>query len=174
MTSFGRRGAETAPPTMRGFRTRSDAPVQPRVTEDVETALAEKWKPSRTVAGLIGWSVIAAVGLTVYALHGSEKPATPAEQEAASKAEYARTCADGMTVGRAYGFLQRGVSLVLKSPSSAVFPSFTSIPFSRVGDCSFRFQGYVDSQNGFGAMIRSDFDVTVRLGTDYSWSVVDD
>lgn len=48
----------------------------------------------------------------------------------------------------------------LKSPSTAVFPSY---PDKRRNDKigEWTFFSYVDSQNSFGAMIRTNFDITI-------------
>lgn len=48
----------------------------------------------------------------------------------------------------------------LKSPGSAVFAPFEQIAISGEGVVSL--QGWVDSQNGFGALVRENFDVTLR------------
>lgn len=50
----------------------------------------------------------------------------------------------------------------LKSPSSAQFPVDV---ISIVGDeqRGYHIEGYVDSQNGYGAMIRNDFTADVRI-----------
>lgn len=48
------------------------------------------------------------------------------------------------------------VKQVLKSPSSAKFPNFTEWGFSK-DPSQIIVQGYVDSENSFGANIRSDF-----------------
>ena len=45
----------------------------------------------------------------------------------------------------------------LKSPYSAVFLPYENIVKYRVDDCTWEFMGYVDSQNSFGAMLRTKF-----------------
>ena len=49
----------------------------------------------------------------------------------------------------------------LRSPSTSQFSNF----LSRLGDepCHYRVSGYVDSQNGFGAMVRTNFTFTMRF-----------
>lgn len=57
------------------------------------------------------------------------------------------------------------VSLQLKSPASAQFPE-ELIKISSSDQTGYYVTGYVDSQNGYGAMIRNDFtaDVSVNNG----------
>lgn len=53
----------------------------------------------------------------------------------------------------------------LKAPSTAKFPS---LPYntSTDGNGLYKVDSYVDSQNGFGAMLRSDWTVLMRLSGD--------
>ncbi|MEK7101269.1 MAG: hypothetical protein AAB921_04195 [Patescibacteria group bacterium] len=54
----------------------------------------------------------------------------------------------------------QGVILkALKSPSTAKFPSSSHATIVRGKDDVFKVDSYVDSQNGFGAMIRSEWSV---------------
>lgn len=53
---------------------------------------------------------------------------------------------------------ERYVKQLLKSPSTAEFPSTTAVELS---DKNFHVDGSVDSQNGFGAMIRNSFECDV-------------
>lgn len=56
------------------------------------------------------------------------------------------------------------VKELLKSPSTAKFPVCNTQNFSieKLDEDYYRVSAYVDSQNGFGAMIRSDWSVTYR------------
>ena len=59
-----------------------------------------------------------------------------------------------------YEYVQKLVRSQLVSPSSAIFPKLNEdgVLFSfSVEECSFRFDAYVDSQNSFGAMIRTKY-----------------
>jgi hypothetical protein len=47
----------------------------------------------------------------------------------------------------------------LRAPTTAQFPFTTTFSVARDDKCRFTVNGYVDSQNGFGAMIRSQFEV---------------
>lgn len=70
------------------------------------------------------------------------------------------TCSES----RAYGAAQRIIERHLKSPASAKFPlsSASSVKISQLGKCKYRVESYVDSQNAFGAMIRTPFSITVE------------
>jgi hypothetical protein len=57
---------------------------------------------------------------------------------------------------------QEFVRQALKSPSTAEFPALPS-QTSTDGGGLYRVVSYVDSQNSFGGMIRSDWSVTMRL-----------
>ncbi len=70
---------------------------------------------------------------------------------------------------------QTFVSRSLKAPATAVYPAWTE------ANCQATHEGdvwtvvsYVDSQNGFGAMIRSDYGVEMRHHPDDdSWTLLD-
>ncbi|WP_062391107.1 hypothetical protein [Pseudomonas abietaniphila] len=55
------------------------------------------------------------------------------------------------------GFVKRS----LKSPASAVFPS-QAVASTQAGQCKFVVVAYVDSQNGFGALIRTSYVASVE------------
>jgi hypothetical protein len=57
----------------------------------------------------------------------------------------------------AYVMAQDPVKQRLKSPSTADFPYINKVKVLTSGECSFEIVGYVDAQNGFGAMIRSNY-----------------
>lgn len=52
----------------------------------------------------------------------------------------------------------------LKAPKTAEFPlsNDPGVVVTRLDGAQFRVQGFVDAQNGFGAMIRTRYDCTVR------------
>lgn len=62
----------------------------------------------------------------------------------------------------AYYTGQEFVKKQLKSPSTADFPSFKDIQHSHMGDCVHHLRAYVDSQNAFGAMLRTRFTLVVE------------
>lgn len=56
------------------------------------------------------------------------------------------------------------VKKFLKSPSTAKFASYSKWEFSKKDGYIFA-KAYVDSQNSFGAMVRSDFEMKVKIDT---------
>lgn len=64
----------------------------------------------------------------------------------------------------------------LRAPGSAKFPSSASergVLVVKTGDCDFRVMSWVDSQNGFGALIRSTYYATVTPDDDGTYRLVD-
>lgn len=59
----------------------------------------------------------------------------------------------------AYSMAKQFVEKQLRSPSTAEFPSIFSdeVTTSYAGDCTHHITAYVDSENGFGAMVRTHF-----------------
>ena len=70
----------------------------------------------------------------------------------------------------AYTYAKEAVKLQLKSPRSAKFGSYGQTDVSLHQDCIFSVKGYVDSQNGFGAMIRSQYEVKLT-GAKSEWKL---
>lgn len=68
---------------------------------------------------------------------------------------------------------QEIVKEILKSPSTAKFPSILQWGFAREKNIV-TVQGYVDSQNGFGAEIRSDFQLIIDTDMDVIQSFIFD
>ncbi len=60
----------------------------------------------------------------------------------------------------------------LKAPATAKFPEFNSRMLTEVDDGSYIVKSYVDAQNGFGALIRSDVVCQVRPAAS-SWVLLD-
>jgi hypothetical protein len=65
-----------------------------------------------------------------------------------------------------------GVKMMLKSPSTADFPSINDFKFGIVKD-QMGVQAYVDSQNWFGAQIRSDFICLFNLSAEGKATIAD-
>lgn len=64
----------------------------------------------------------------------------------------------------AYIMSQRFVKRQLRAPATADFPSWPDEYRVRViGDCKYQVQSYVDAQNGFGALIRSNYSAVMQL-----------
>ncbi len=61
---------------------------------------------------------------------------------------------------KAYIISQNFVELALKSPSTADFPLSANI--QNLGNNKYKINSYVDSENGFGAMIRTNWVVTLQ------------
>ncbi|WP_233078830.1 hypothetical protein [Rheinheimera soli] len=104
----------------------------------------------------------------------ANKQAAEKEKVAAEKEKATRICND---TRMAYYYAQDFVKQNLKSPSSAVFPA-KPISAEVVGACRTRIVGTVDSQNGFGAMIRSAYSIEIKYhkssqGYSYSGLVIE-
>ncbi len=72
----------------------------------------------------------------------------------------------------AYTVAEEYVKFNLKSPSTAKFPTYSHATISSLGNNSWRISSVVDSQNGFGAMLRSNWSVVVTYkgGDQYNFS----
>ena len=75
--------------------------------------------------------------------------------------EYREPC-DSKAKG--YEAAKDAVNSGLKAPATAVYPSWDDdgVQIFETGECKFAVLGFVDSQNGFGALIRSRFSVKVE------------
>jgi hypothetical protein len=65
------------------------------------------------------------------------------------------------------------VSKRLKSPSTAKFPWFWNAQIIYLGNCRHEIHSYVDSQNSFGAMIRTRYIVILRYAGQDNWVLED-
>lgn len=77
----------------------------------------------------------------------------------------------------AYVMAQNFIRVALKSPSTADFP-FTDYKYKQTDSVTHVVQSYVDSENGFGAMVRSNYTITLEFkgGSDIdqrNWEVRD-
>jgi hypothetical protein len=77
---------------------------------------------------------------------------------------------------RAFVYSQHAVKDSLKSPATAKFPSITndSVVVTKISTDKYRITAFVDSENSFGALIRSAYQVTITFtGKDtYKWEDV--
>jgi len=76
----------------------------------------------------------------------------------------------------AYAMAQTLVKQNLKSPSTAEFPSYNSrgVTIIYAGECVHKVSAYVDSQNAFGAVIRTPFSVELKNNiVEETWSFID-
>ena len=77
----------------------------------------------------------------------------------------------------AYVQIQGFVKQVLKSPGSAKWPGFfDSVShqdnIKQLGNQTYKVASYVDSQNGFGALIRSKYTGVVKQTSDDEWVLI--
>ncbi len=78
----------------------------------------------------------------------------------------------------AFSKAQSLVRGALRAPATAVFPEYgTSGVFASPaktddGKCAFMVVTYVDSENGFGAKVRSEFSAVVAPSGDGTWQLV--
>lgn len=87
-----------------------------------------------------------------------------AQEKAAKEAELSKEqkrCTDSTM---AFVMSQKFVKQRLKSPATAKFPSRTdpAVKIHYTGDCQHTIQAYVDSQNGFGAIIRTTYYIQLQ------------
>lgn len=72
----------------------------------------------------------------------------------------------------AYIIQKDAVKSKLKSPSTAKFPGYQNAIVRSEEGCIFRILGYVDAQNGFGAIIRTRYETVVKhYPQNESWQV---
>ena len=112
-------------------------------------------KPSRSLTvlkiGCLAPFCIFAVLLLVQA--ATDKPKTRSQRAPPGSELSMRLAA-----GAAQEFITEG----LKSPSTAKFSSYSRTNVWHLQGKTYKVEGYVDSQNGFGAMIRSRYSCGVR------------
>lgn len=104
--------------------------------------------------------VVVAVILVVWVVGCMNTPESP-EQKAEDQKMMAWTMATNHFVKEE-----------LASPSTARFPYWDSegVVVYDNGDDTYNILGYVDSQNGFGAMIRTKFSCKVQYNGGHSWT----
>ena len=73
----------------------------------------------------------------------------------------------------AYVMAKQFVEDRLVSPGSADFSSYSEANVIVLGEREYRVAGYVDSQNKFGAMLRSNYICTLRENEDDTWTCTD-
>lgn len=95
--------------------------------------------------------VLVLIGLSF----GSDDNDTPPQVVEEKKQEYSDN--------EAYANAQVILEKFLKSPSTAEYPYISEAMIKRYDDNSFQVSAYVDSQNGFGAMIRSEWTVFLKF-----------
>ena len=108
--------------------------------------------------------VAAAISLIVIIANAprktDEERTAEAAQKAASKVENnaRRHCKD---TGMAFVMSQTFVNRALKAPSSAKY-DYKPTATQQIADCTMRIKAYVDAQNAFGAMIRTEYVIDMQ------------
>ncbi len=82
----------------------------------------------------------------------------PEKQKSVERHEY---ISDDDFAYRAYVISKTMVKSNLKSPSTADFP-FSDYRYTRVNTNQIIIEGYVDSQNSFGATVRNSFNIELK------------
>ena len=83
-------------------------------------------------------------------------------------------CTDDKVQGKydAYVMMKKFVDDKLTSPSSAIYESISTIGIRQEGN-TWAFDGYVDSQNTFGVMVRKKFTIAIRYNpSSDDWSLL--
>lgn len=113
---------------------------------------------------LISWAALIFLAALIYSGITKKEPTTTESRSATSD--------ESLAMARIMS--EELVKQRLKSPSSA---KFSASPFIELlGNKTYSVTGYVDSQNSFGAMIRTRYNAVVRFnyvtGEKESWSLV--
>jgi len=106
---------------------------------------------------LIG--VIASFALLCYAISLPTPP--PSAETTAPKVEH-----DPLS---AFVMSQTFVEKQLKAPATAKFPLYSESKVTDLGDGKYKVDSYVDAQNSFGAMIRTNYTCTLKYVGDDKW-----
>lgn len=117
----------------------------------------QKWGCSQYLLLIAGIGIFSIFLMSAFSGGGSNSSYTPPEHNE----------------GMAYQIAQTFVERQLKSPSTAEFPRSSSSDVTIKKDYrTYEISSHVDSQNSFGAQVRSDFDITVRFDGDGNWSQI--
>ena len=121
-----------------------------------ESAPAATTKKSGGCLRLIMYSLVGAFALTVAAvwLPSQNTPREPSRVEA-------------------FLICKQFVTKTLRAPASAQFQSAGEAVINQVSGNEFEVRSHVDSQNGFGAMIRGTFVCTVKPTDGGQWTLVE-
>lgn len=114
----------------------------------------EQQKPGCLAQALI--IVVILGGLSSWILYANHQKSqeTPEMRKAAK-------CGNSGSV-TAHTMAEHYVGARLKAPSSAKFPRYDDSQVAYIGDCEFTVRSYVDAQNSFGAMLRSNYYVRLK------------
>lgn len=78
-----------------------------------------------------------------------------------SKTSSSSSYNESLKITHSYTISKEQVKKKLKSPSSAKFPKNPTNYVTKINDSTYRVKAYVDSENGFGAMLRSDYTIDI-------------
>lgn len=126
-------------------------------------------KQTRMIGTVRGLIIIAAATWFFVSIFGSSDSTAPATASspstAASPAPEKPKCEDPVM---AFVMSQNFVKQRLKSPSTADFPysGADGVHIAKIAECSYQVIAFVDSQNGFGATIRSRYSVNMTATPD--------
>lgn len=91
---------------------------------------------------------------------------TKSDKPAVETAARDSQCASDMAFVMSQNFVKRE----LRAPATAQFP-YQASAASEIGECQFRIASYVDAQNAFGALIRSNYTVDMSFNAERkTWS----
>lgn len=126
----------------------------------------ENNKPKDKTKSVIGISIAIAVFMIMmigmmFTFYGSCR----GDSESSTK--------EGHSDVEAWIAAQLEVEANLKSPSTAKFPLGTEEHVTKINDNTFKVNAYVDSENSFGAMIRTNFSCTVEFTGEDTYLVKD-
>lgn len=136
----------------------SDATVCPYCAAPVAAPL--KTAASKTGTWIAAACMIAIGLIVMVRLASNDLPLNPVERMERQQSQ-------------AWSVCKQFVEDRLRSPRSAEFGRFTDATIHRIPDDAFRVTSSVDSQNIFGALLRTRFTCTVKPGTGNNWQLVD-
>jgi hypothetical protein len=126
---------------------------------------ARDWLAGRGLKVGLGTLFVCFIAFEFFGSVWHQSTASPEQLAAEARAEMCsgpldRGIARGMAIYEAEDFIKDH----LRAPTTASFPSEREFRVTRGGNCEFDVAGYVDSQNAFGAMIRSDVSIHLIYG----------
>lgn len=144
-------------------------PILNKINAASKKAAEEKGKPDKPLTQKSA-NIFGVVLIIIAALIGSGSAPKPEDMTAE---ELNAACEDKIM---AYVMAQNLVKQNLKSPSTADFPSYGSsgVTITYTGECVHKVSAFVDSQNAFGATIRTPFSAELKNNiVDETWSFID-